>query len=188
MFVEFLILGLGIGGLYSLSALGLVCIYRASSTINFAQGAMGMIGTYFYWELHDRNGWSFAAAFPTSVLFTAGLGRSCYWAVIRRLRRSTMVTRLLATLGMLSFLQAIVELRFPQELEAVSSTLPNRSVTLFGTRVNEAEVWLLLLAVLLTLGLTLLYRKTRFGLATTAVAENRDTASALGIHLILSRP
>ena len=49
-FIKFLILGLGAGAMYGLSALGLVLVYKASSVVNFSQGAIGLCGAYAYYE------------------------------------------------------------------------------------------------------------------------------------------
>ena len=51
-FLQFALLGLGFGALYALAAQGVVLIYRGSGVINFAQGAMGMMGAFVYYTLH----------------------------------------------------------------------------------------------------------------------------------------
>ena len=51
--VRFALLGLGAGSVYTLMALGLVVVYRGSGVLNFAQGAMGMIGTVTFYVGHD---------------------------------------------------------------------------------------------------------------------------------------
>jgi len=60
-FLRFVLLGLGIGALYGLTAQGLVLIYRGSGVINLAQGAFAMLGAFLYYESTDSRGW------PTAV-------------------------------------------------------------------------------------------------------------------------
>jgi ABC-type branched-subunit amino acid transport system ATPase component/branched-subunit amino acid ABC-type transport system permease component len=178
--LEFALLGLGLGGLYALTALGLIVVYRGSGTINFAQGAIGMVGTYFYWQFHDQYGWSFAEAFLLSVAISSAIGAIAYLAVMRPLRNSTPITRLLGTLGILITLQSAISLRFPQAVLYVTSSLPLRGVDILGATVSEAQLWLFGIAICLTAALGLVYRHTTFGIATTAVAHSRLIASTLG--------
>jgi len=181
VFITFAVLGLGLGGLYALTGLGLVLVYRASRTINFSQGAMGMVGTYLFWWLHDRHGWNYYLAFAIGLVACALLGAIAYLLALRplRIRGASPITRLLATLGILATLQATVSLLFPAQEQIVTGGLPNRGVRFLGTTVNEAELWIFVIALVLSGLLRLAYR-TRFGLATTAVAENPIAAAAMG--------
>ena len=54
-FVQFGLLGLGLGALYSLASQGLMVIYRGSGVLNFGHGAIGMIGAYAAWEVRAEN-------------------------------------------------------------------------------------------------------------------------------------
>jgi len=176
--LQFGLLGLGLGGMYALMALGLVLIHRASRTINFAHGAIGMVGTYLYWELHPKLG--FALAYPIAAACTGLLGACIYVLVLRPLRNSTPIARLLATLGVLATLSAAVSLKFPQQELTVTSSLPSRAIRLLGVTLSESLVWFFVIGACLTVGLAILYRRTRFGLATSAVAESQLAAESLG--------
>ena len=48
--LRFVLLGLGVGAVYALTAQGLVLIYRGSGVVNFAQGAFAMIGAFLYYR------------------------------------------------------------------------------------------------------------------------------------------
>ena len=64
--VRFALLGLGAGSVYTLMALGLVVVYRGSGVLNFAQGAMGMIGAFTFYVWRD-DGMPTVLAFALSV-------------------------------------------------------------------------------------------------------------------------
>ena len=66
--IEFAVLGLGAGAVYTLLAQGIVLIYRASGTVNFAQGAFAMVGAYIFLALRNA-GWSFTFAMLASVVW-----------------------------------------------------------------------------------------------------------------------
>ena len=73
-FLQFALLGLGVGALYSLASQGLMVIYRGSGVLNFAQGAMGMVGAYVAWEVRTKHGQPFWVALLVGVLTSALLG------------------------------------------------------------------------------------------------------------------
>jgi ABC-type branched-subunit amino acid transport system ATPase component/branched-subunit amino acid ABC-type transport system permease component len=178
--LEFALLGLGTGAIYGLGALGLVLVYRASRVINFASGAIGMVGTYLYWQLHDQHNWPFIAAFIPSIALCALLGALTETVIIRRLANASALAKLLATLGVLTALEAAVSLKFPQE-EIVTESLPSARVTIFGVSLGEDRLLLFGIGLVLAVALGLFYRHTRFGMATSAVAENERSAACLSI-------
>jgi sulfate-transporting ATPase len=177
---QYLVLGVGIGGLYGLASLGLVVVYRGSGIINFAHGAIGMVGAYAFWELHDQNQWGFTPALAAGLAVSAGLGILSDILVIRRLRFASPVAQLLGTIAILITLQSAVSLRYPEEVLVVAPSLPQQSVVILGARVGEDQLWLLGIAVAITILLTLMYRYTQFGRLTAAVAENPSAVSTLG--------
>jgi sulfate-transporting ATPase len=101
--------------------------------------------------------------------------------IMRPLRRSSPLVRVIATLGVLITLQAIAVLRYGSTPRFVLSELPTDIVHIHGTITTTADRLILLgIAAFLTLALWMLYRFTKFGLATTAVAENERAAAAIG--------
>ncbi len=180
-FIRFALLGFGIGALYCLASQGLIVIYRGSGVLNFALGAMGMAGAFLQWELSVNYGWGFVPALIVGVLFSAAIGALTHVLVMRPLRRASPLVRVIATLGMLITLQSLAVLRYGTTPVFVPSELPTDVWRISGDIVISADrVILLAIAGVLTLGLWALYRFTKFGLATTAVAENERAASSLG--------
>lgn len=177
--IEFVIFGLGLGGIYALMSLGLVLVHRVSTTINFAHGAIAMAGTYVYWDIHQHS--RFWIAFPIALVSTAALGALIYLLIIRPLRDSSAIARLLATLGVLATITAAVSLIFPAQEEIVTSSLPTRGVDVVGATVPESQLWVVLIAAALTVVLAVTYRYSRFGLATAAVAESPRVSEAMGV-------
>ena len=179
--IRFALLGFGIGALYSLASQGLVLIYRGSGTLNFALGAIGMVGAYVQWDLQYGAGWPFGVALVCGVLAAALLGALTHLLVMRPLRRSSPLARTVATLGVLITLQAAAIIIYGPDAKQLTSALPDDVWRLFG-EVSIAVDRLLMLgiAAATSLALWIIYRSTRFGLATTAVAENQRAAASLG--------
>jgi sulfate-transporting ATPase len=179
--IVYALIGLGLGALYALSSQGLMVIYRGSGVLNFAQGAIGMLGAYVAWDLQTNSGLPFIPALIVGVAVSALIGVLTQLLLMRPLRRAAPLVRVVATLGVLILLQGIVILHWGAETIVVDSSLPTSSVHLFGS-VNIAADRLILLAIACasTGVLWWLYKFTSFGLATGAVAENQRSAAALG--------
>jgi ABC-type branched-subunit amino acid transport system ATPase component/ABC-type branched-subunit amino acid transport system permease subunit len=185
--VKFAILGIGSGALYVLMAQALVLVYRGSGIINFAQGAFGMAAAYLYFAVFKNEfGWPSEISMPLALLFVAVGGALVYLAIARQLKEASNLTRTVATLGVLIALQTVVVICFdPSKFLAAIGPLPNgdiKTITLFGTDylVGANRLWLIGIAIVVTVALWALSRFTVLGLATSAAAENEESASALG--------
>jgi ABC-type branched-subunit amino acid transport system ATPase component/branched-subunit amino acid ABC-type transport system permease component len=175
------LLGLGLGAMYSLASQGLVLIYRGSGVLNFAQGAIGMVGAYIEWEIAVQHGLPFGLALVCGVAVSALLGAATHLLVMRQLRRASPLARIVATLGVLITLQAAVIVKFGSTVKFIPSALPTHVINLGdGVKVSTDRLYLLLIAAVLTVVLWALYKYTRFGLGTSAVAENQRAAATLG--------
>ena len=180
-FIRFALLGFGIGALYALASQGLIVIYRGSGVLNFALGAIGMAAAYLWWELTTKHGWAYGPAMIAGVLFAALIGLVTHLFLMRPLRHSAPLVRVIATLGVLITLQSIAILRFEATPKFVRSKLPTDVWTIHNTIVISADRIILLgIALVSTIALWALYRYTRFGLGTSAVAENQRAAASLG--------
>ncbi len=180
--IRFALLGLGIGATYALASQGLIIVYRGSGVLNFALGAIGMAGAYVWWELNTNQGWAFLPALIVGVLFAAIIGALVHLLIMRPLRHSAPLVRVIATLGVLITIQSIAILRYTATSKFVPSALPTDIVHIHNTIVISADRLILLgIAAALTVLLYFFYRYTRFGLATSAVAESERSASALGL-------
>jgi branched-subunit amino acid ABC-type transport system permease component len=107
----FAIIGLGTGAIYALSALGVVLVYRGSGVINFAHGAIGMVGVLVFVRLQEVVGWPLAAL--VGLIASAAVGALVQILVMRPLRNSTMLMRVIATLAVLVIVQGIAGPRAP---------------------------------------------------------------------------
>ena len=177
---QFAVLGFGIAAAYTLLGQGMVLIYRGSGVLNFAQGAFAMVGAYVYYELHFNHHRSFAVAFIVALLVCGTIGALTHLLVMRPLRRTSPLTRLIATLGVLTTLQGIAQIRYQANLTQVPGSLPSRVIRILGASIPEDRIWMLGIAAAITAVLYTVTRFTVLGLAVTAAAENQRAASSLG--------
>jgi ABC-type branched-subunit amino acid transport system ATPase component/ABC-type branched-subunit amino acid transport system permease subunit len=192
-YLLFGVLGLATGSLYGLVALGVVLSYRASGVLNFSAGAVGAVGAFVTYNLRDSSAhipWELCIVL--GLLSGAVLGALTQVLVMRVLRRSSNISRLVATLGVLSVAQGLIILAWPSSQNSQIAPIPasflpagpSDLIHLFGIHglpITEDRLIILGIVAVLTLVLRLVYSKTMFGLATSAVAENADAAAAGGL-------
>ncbi|MEM7326518.1 MAG: ABC transporter permease, partial [Actinomycetota bacterium] len=180
--IRFALLGLGVGALYAFASQGLIVIYRGTGVLNFSLGATAIAGVFVQWELHNDAGWPFLLSALAGVLFSALLGVLTHWVIMRPLRRASSLIRVIATLGVLILIQAAVVLRYGSNARQVASWLPTDRLTLWGeVAIFLDRLILFLIASVSAVLLWLLYRSSRFGLATEAVSESERSAAAIGL-------
>ena len=197
----FILAGLGGGAVVAALALGLVLTNRATGVINFAFGAMGMYVAFAYFQFRDNGDLILPVIFvpsrihllatPTlltalllAVLLSAVLGAATYWLVFRPLRRAPALASVVASLGLMLYLQEVVRLNFPTGSAATvvrMGVLPEQPVRFLGTAVTANRLLLVLFVVLATVALTALFRYTKFGLQTRAAAGSQKGAMLVGI-------
>jgi sulfate-transporting ATPase len=168
------------GGFYTINALGLVTVFRSSGVINFASGGVAMVGGYLYWEFTSQLGWAQAEAIPVAVLLSAVMGVVVYLVAVRPLDGASTLTKVIATLAVLVSLQQAVILIFGGLPKLPEPFLPSRSVRIGSVAVGENSLIFLGFTILLTFALWGAYRWTRFGIATSALAESPRSVAALG--------
>ena len=193
--------GLGGGAVIASLALGLVLTWRTSRVVNFAHAAMGTYVAYAYFEFRNTGDVvlpvlglpdrvhllptpTLAAALVFALILSAVLGLAVYWLVFRPLRSAHALARVVASLGLYLYFQEITRLRFPTAgATAVVRfpVLPEDTVRIFGTGVSANRLILAGLVLAVTLLLTLVFHRTRFGLATRAAAVNEKGAVLSGI-------
>jgi len=180
----FALLGLGSGSLIAGMALGVVLTYRGSGIINIAIGAVAMLGGYSYWSLKTGvYGWEFptALALLVTLVILIVLGVIIELIAFRPLRTASPLAKLAASLGVLLVAQASVVLAFGIASKPQPPVLPRSTVTIFGATVPIDRLILPGIVLAAALALSLLFRVSRFGLATRAAAENEIGAMLNGL-------
>ncbi|HEX6457433.1 MAG TPA: ABC transporter permease [Thermoleophilaceae bacterium] len=181
----FVLLGLGSGALIAGIALAVVLTYRGSGIINLATGAIAMLSGYAYWSLKtgEYGGVHFATApaLLLTLLITLAIGVLIEFVAFRPLRTASPLAKLVSSLGVLLVAQASMLLAFGTDQKPQPSILPQGTVKVFGNTVPEDRFILAGIVVGIAIVLAVLYRWTRFGLATRAASENELNAQIAGL-------
>ena len=185
-FIEVLVGGLLAGTMYSLVALGFVLIYKASSTFNFAQGAMVFFAVLAFVGLMEL-GLSFPMAFIATIflMFLVGLGTERL--VLQPLMNQSEDTLLMATIGLGFVLEGLAQAAWGVEVRRLDLGIGDFPIPWIadnlGLFVSALDLTAGIVAAVMIVGLALLFKYTRMGLGLRAVADDAGAASSIGIPL-----
>jgi len=101
----------------TLASQGLMVIYRGSGVLNFAHGAIGMVGAYIHWEVKIKYGNPAWIAWIAALSGCALIGALAHLLIMRQLQRASPLARIVATLGLLVVLFIIEVLAVPPSVE-----------------------------------------------------------------------
>jgi sulfate-transporting ATPase len=178
--IVFAILGASSGAIYALGSLGIVLVFRGSGVINFASGAMGMVGAFVFYLLGDQHSVPIPIAAICGICAAGALGYATH-LLMMPLKAASNLTRIVVTLALMVLLVGLVGLEYPAGNSYTdTSLLPTGSVSFLGVRVGANQLLVILVAAIIAAAAGATYRWTRFGLATSAVAEDGEALATLG--------
>ena len=185
--LEVVLGGLMAGLLYSLVAIGLVLIFKASGVFNFAQGAMVLFAALTLVRLMEKM--PFAAALAVTLLVMVALAWFIERLVLRPLVNQEPIVLFMATLGVAYFLDGFGQTLWGSDIYTLDIGMPKEPKILLegtfegGILVNMEDVMAALIAGMLVAALALFFQKTATGRALRAVADDHQAAQSIGIPL-----
>jgi branched-chain amino acid transport system permease protein len=170
------------GCVYALTAMGLVVTYTTSGIFNFAQGAIGMIGAFLYWQFSQGFGWPSWASFLLVVLgLTPLLGALIERVIVRRLETAALEARLTVTIALLLLGIAVATVVWdPRVSRQVPQFFNGKQVSVGGVVLTWHQLIIVGLSALIALALRLFFYRTRPGIATRAVVDDRELSALTG--------
>ncbi|HEY7179090.1 MAG TPA: branched-chain amino acid ABC transporter permease, partial [Gaiella sp.] len=180
----FIVIGLAFGGVYALSGVGLVVLYRATGVLNLAFGAIGAAGALIAYYLLNHTSCPEWLAFTVCVLF-GGVLNLVYGVIFGpAFARRDPLVKMMGTLALALILLGVMGWRAPAG-GAFARFLPLPSSEhhyfIAGTSVNLTQIISVCLALGLTIAVTLFLRFTRLGTAMRALANDREITATLGV-------
>jgi branched-chain amino acid transport system permease protein len=200
--ILFALLGLGPGALIAGLSIGMVLNYRGSGVINLGAGAIAVVGAYVFYGLKTGGylfvvpvfgwpdqislggPWSTLPALVMAIVLSALLGLVIEVVAFRALRTVAPLGKLLASIGVLIIIQAVIVLRFGSSGQVAPAVFPNGPTNTFhvaGQTVPTDRLWLTAVVVGIAALMWALYRFTGFGLSSRAASENETLAMVMGM-------
>ncbi len=180
-----IVLGLVNGAFYALLSLGLAVIFGLLNVINFAHGALFMVGAFVAWMLLEWVGVGYWWALLLSPLIVGLLGGALERVAIRRLAGLDHLYGLLLTFGVALILEGLFRNAFGASglPYAPPPELSGAPVDLGFMLLPRYRVWVVVAALVVCLGTWLVIERTRLGATLRAATENPRLVQAFGVNV-----
>ena len=176
--------GLVNGAFYALLSLGLAVIFGVMRVVNFAHGAVYMLGAFAAYLLLQQFGIGFWAALVLAPLGVAILGAVIERSLLRRVYGLDPLYGFLLTFGLTLFLQDAMRLRFG--IQGQPYPIPSElggSISLGITSYPAYRLFVIVFSIAVCIGVWYLIERTRLGMVVRAATERGELTRALGIDV-----
>src|SRR5258708_3261045 len=171
--LEAILNGILLGGVLALLALGLNLIFGVVDVVWIAYAELVMCGMYAIYWLYAFYGWPFPLACAAGILFVAVLGVLVHLLIIEPVLGSAAINQLLATGGLLFFLQSLATLLFGTDFRNLGLRLP--LIEIGEISISFARLLAFAAALLCAGTLHLFLRRSLLGTAIRAIPQDPDT-------------
>jgi branched-chain amino acid transport system permease protein len=177
--LEAVINGLLLGGVLALLALGLNLIFGVIDVIWIAYADLVMCGMYAVYWLHVQYGWPLPVACIAAIVGVAGLGLLVHLLIIAPILNSAPINQLLATGGLLFFLQSFATLVFGTDFRNIGMRLP--IIELGDIFISFARLLAFAFALAGAIALYLFLKRSYLGVAIRAISQDREVMGLMGV-------
>jgi branched-chain amino acid transport system permease protein len=181
--LQLTISGISLGCIYALIALGFVLIYKATETVNFAQGELMMLGAFAGLVLMKMVGLPFWAAALIAVVGMGGFGFLVERIAIRPILGQPQFTVVMLTIGLGYVLRGLITMIPGIGSDTNTLEVPYKGVVwnMSGLVLSAEQLAIIVITAVLCLGLYLMFRYTKIGIAMQAASQNQIAAYYMGI-------
>lgn len=172
------------GAIYMMVALGFNLIYGTVKFFDIGYGALAAIGGYSVFFLYKRMGLDLSLSVALGVLFTGCIGYLVNKFIYKKLRdrKASSMVLLVASLGVLTVLQAIMAMIFSSQFQTLSVGGASKVYEIAGAVITQVQLIILISGLLIMATLGLVLKKTMFGKAVSAVSDDEEVAKIVGIN------
>jgi len=178
--LEAIINGLLLGGVLALLSLGLNLIFGVIDVVWIVYAEIVMSAMYAVYWLHNYYAWPLFLAFPAAILIAALIGVLVHMVVIEPILGSAPINQLLATGGLLFFLQSLATLLFGTEFRNLGVRLP--VLELYGLYISFSRLIAFIVALIGAVALYLFLARTYLGTSIRAISQDREIMGLMGVN------
>lgn len=182
-FLQILVGGFVIGGIYALVALGFVLIYKSSDAINFAQGEFLLVGAYACLTLIATYNVPLIPALIITLGFSAVLGFVIERLVLRPFIGEPVISMIMATIGLSSLMGGVVHLIWGTDMRVFPPLFGSDSVRMGAVVISPVYLWSLAIVIVLLIIFSLFFKFSKMGIAMRATADDQQAAQSMGISV-----
>ena len=181
IFLQLVVSGVAVGMIYGVIAFGYQLTFATSKTLNFGQGEALMIGALV--GLTTASFIGYWAMLPVVLAFGMMQGAAVEWLGVRQaMKMKSESGWIMATIAIGIILKNVAENVWGRDDLKFPSPLSETPINMGGVRVLPMEIVIVFGALLLMLAVEVFNRRSVFGKAVVATANDRDAAGLMGIN------
>jgi len=180
-FKPYIVIGLALGGVYAMSGVGLVVLYRTTGVLNLFYGAIGALGSLTAWELINEYGWNQYLAFGTVLLISGVLTLMYGWFFGPPLADRDPLVKSAASLGFALIILGFMQWYWTPEVRSLKLPTSDSQYVNGWLRINWTQGLGMLVPIGIAIVTIVFLNHTKIGTGMRALADNRDNAALLGI-------
>ena len=178
-----LIWGIAIGCVYILLATGLNLIFGVMKLVNFAHGQLLMIGAFITFSFSVYAGLNMYIAILLAMAVVAAIGIVVERLTFRRVLGTEKLNEIFISLGLIYIFENAAVLAWGDKSRQIVSPLNGLSLNLGSMSISYDRLSAMIITVVILVGLSLLIKKTKIGLAIRATSQRSITAKLMGINV-----
>jgi branched-chain amino acid transport system permease protein len=180
-FQPFIVAGLALGGVYALSGVGMVVLYRTTGVLNLAFGAVGAMGAFIAWSLINSHSWPEWLAYLACVAFGAVVTLAYGALTGPALSTRDPLVKAAATIGLSLILLGAMSWIWSDKARSLVLPTTTWTYSVGEVLINWTQLIAFGLGVVVTVTTAVFLRRTGLGTAMRALANDREITAALGV-------
>ena len=175
--------GLIAGAIYSMVALGFNLIYGTAKFFDLGYGVLTAIGGYTVFYLSKTLGLDIYLSIIIGIFFTGLIGFLIEKIVYKKLRlkKASNMVFMIASLGVMTALQEIIEIIFSSQFQTFSDKIESRTFEIFGGVITNIQAIMFILSIIIMFTLAFVFKFTKFGKVIKAVSDDEEVSKIVGI-------
>ena len=183
LFLQFLLSGIMLGGIYGLTAVGIVLIVKGTKVFNFAHGDLAALGAYLFWCLLVQAQLHVGVSVILMVVYAWVLALLLERFILRPMIGQPLLSTIMVTIGIGQIFAGIVTLLWPGPGRSFPKIIPSGTVHLGGIALSLESLISFAVCALVLIGFYVLFQHTNIGLAMRGTAEDHQLAQSGGIQV-----
>jgi branched-chain amino acid transport system permease protein len=181
--IQYLFTGVTVGSIYAMVAVGFNIIYNVTEIINFAQGEFVMLGGLIMVFFTVTAKLPLPLAFVLTVAAVTGVGALMERFTINPLKNASVLTMIIVTIAVSILFKGIAMFVWGKDPYIFPPFSGSKPLFVFGAAIQTQTLWVLFMTAVMVVLMTIFFKKTRYGKAMLACADNPEAARLVGIKV-----
>ena len=183
VFLQHVVNGLMIGGIYALMGIGLTLIFGVMNVVNFAHGEFYMLGAFVVYTVFTLAGVPYLLALIAAAIVVGLMGVFVERFLLRPIRHQPVDVSMLAMIGLSIFLANMALIVWGPTRKDIGQAFPLVGIEVGPLTLTPARVSVLVASLLIIVGSHWFLQRTKLGRAIRATFQDPETAALMGVNV-----